>query len=299
MAKASIAIKSIEPKATYFLVTFQYKHKSGYSVHDDSVRMYYSLDAEIEHGTPYIVLDVNHPEDDPNILSWTTVNGYYQMVCRVPGTNDTPLVTDTTYWLRPFLQLYTSGGKKYKKYRGPGGNPISETTGVAGPSQKLFCIAEYSNPHEGEDGDTEYDTTWVDFTSNIVMSTYDVNYEDVTEDWEDADYVTHRIIPRTRIKGSLEMYFFSKYEYNNFIRLLQINRKVNNELGNGYVQLKLQVNNNLDPAVDIFSTTDLGDRRCARDIGMFFITMESNPWNVPMFGHYDKIEPLRLEIVEA
>lgn len=296
MAKASIAIKAIEPKATYFVVTFQYKHKSGYSVHDNSVRMYYSLDAEIEHGTPYIVLDVNHPEDDPNILDWSLVNGYYQMVCRVPGANDTPLATDTTYWLRPFLQLYTSGGSKYKKYRGPGSNPIPETTGIVGPKQKLFEIANYSNPHEGEDGDTEYDTTWVDFTSNIVAPSYDVNYEDVNEDWEDADYVTHRIVPRTRIKGSLELQFSTKLEYNSFIRLLQLNRKVN---GNGYTMLKLQVNNNLDTSIDVLDTSDLADRRCAKDIGLFFITMENNPWNAPFFGHFDKYEPLRIEFVEA
>lgn len=295
MAKGSIAIKSIEPKPTYFVVTFQYKFKSGYSVHDDSIRMYCSPDPEIEHGTYYLELNVNST-DDPNILNRTIVNGYYTITCRVPGVSDTPLSMETTYWLRPFMQLYTSAGKKYKKYRGPGSNPIPETTGVTGPNQKLFSIASYSNPHAGEDGNTEYDTSWVDFTSHIVAPTYDVNYEDVNEDWEDANYVTHRIVPRTKVKGSLELQFDSKYDYNNFIRLLQLNSKIN---GNGYTQLRLQVNNNLEDSEDLFSTLDLANRRCVRNIGMFFITMENNPWNVPFFGHFDKYEPLRIELVEA
>ena len=295
MAKGYIAIKSIEPKPTYFVVTFQYKFKSGYAVHDDSIRMYCSPDPEIEHGTYYLELNVNSTTD-PNILNRTIVNGYYTISCRVPGVNDTPLNMDTTYWLRPFMQLYTTAGKPYKKYRGPGNNPIPETTGLTGPAQKLFSIATYSNPHTGEDGNTEYDTSWIDFTSNIVAPTYDVNYEDVNEDWEDANYVTHRIVPRTKVKGSLELLFASKYDYNNFIRLLQLNSKIN---GNGYTQLRLQVNNNLEDSEDLFSTLDLANRRCVRNVGMFFVTMENNPWNAPFFGHFDKYEPLRIELVEA
>lgn len=295
MAKGYIAIKSIEPKPTYFVVTFQYKFKSGYAVHDDSIRMYCSPDPEIEHGTYYLELNVNST-DDPNILNRTIVNGYYTISCRVPGVSDTPLSMDTTYWLRPFMQLYTTAGKPYKKYRGPGNNPIPETTGLTGPAQKLFSIATYSNPHAGESGETEYDTSWVDFTSHIVAPTYDVNYEDINEDWEDANYVTHRIVPRTKVKGSLELQFASKYDYNNFIRLLQLNSKIN---GNGYTQLRLQVNNNLEDSEDLFSTLDLADRRCVRNVGMFFITMENNPWNAPFFGHFDKYEPLRIELVEA
>ena len=295
MAKGYIAIKSIEPKPTYFVVTFQYKFKSGYAVHDDSIRMYCSPDPEIEHGTYYLELNVNSTTD-PNILNRTIENGYYTISCRVPGVNDTPLNMDTTYWLRPFMQLYTTAGKPYKKYRGPGNNPIPETTGLTGPAQKLFSIATYSNPHTGEDGNTEYDTSWIDFTSNIVAPTYDVNYEDVNEDWEDANYVTHRIVPRTKVKGSLELQFASKYDYNNFIRLLQLNSKIN---GNGYTQLRLQVNNNLEDSEDLFSTLDLANRRCVRNVGMFFITMENNPWNAPFFGHFDKYEPLTIELVEA
>lgn len=307
MAKAKISINSITPRGTYFIVRINYSMKSGYEIHSNSLRMYYSTSPEIVHGCPYITLDpfATNPAD-PNILSKGISNdGSNYIVCRVPGINDTPLSMDTRYWLRSFMQVYKTGGGKYKKYRGPK-NPIPAETIIEGPSQKLFSIADYSNPHPAVDPDTgdttsetEYDISWVDFTENIVAPTYDVNYEDVTEDWEDANYVTHRIIPRMKIKGSMDLHFFTKYEYNNFVRLLQVNREANKEEANGCVQLKLQVNNYLDDTISPFNTTDLGDRRCTRAVGMFFLTMENNPWNIPFLGQFDKIEPLHIEIVEA
>lgn len=304
MAKGTIMINSITPRGTYFIVRIHLNMKSGYEIRSNSLRMYYSTTPEIVHGCPYLTLNpfADDPAD-PNILSKGITNdGMAYIVCRVPGINDTQLLPETTYWLRSFMQLYKTGGGKYKKYRGPK-NPIPEETIIEGPRQKLFSIASYSNPHPeidpdtGEEtGETDYDTSWVDFTNNIIVGTYDVNYDDVNEDWEDANYVTHRIVPRSKITGSLELQFSSQYEYNNFIRLWQLNSRVN---GNGYTQLRLQVNNNLDDSIDLLNTTDLDVRRCTRKIGMFFIKLESNPWNVPLFGHYDKYEPIRLELVEA
>ena len=79
-----------------------------------------------------------------------------------------------------------------------------------------------------------------------------------------------------------------------------MNRAVN---GNGYTQLKVHVNNDIDIyEEDLFnsdSQLDLGNRPCVSHIGNFFVKMENNPFNNPVFGFYDKYEPLRLEIEEA
>ena len=90
------------------------------------------------------------------------------------------------------------------------------------------------------------------------------------------------------------MKFFDKTDYMTFLALIKQNRNVN---GKGYIELRVQVNNDIDE----YSTegSDLGTRRCVRHIGKFFMKMENNPWNVPLFGHLDKYEALRLELEEA
>lgn len=293
MAKAEITITSIDPRATYFNVTFKYKYKSGYLIRDTSIRIYYSDAYTIDSNTPYTVVDVRNRSS--NIISMKKENGYNFVTCRVPEDGVT-LDQDTTYWLRARLTLYADDGEKgtfYKRYRGPK-SPVPETTGLMTQDQPLFCIAKYSHPHEGESGETEYEVEWIDFTKHITAPTYDVNYEDVNEDWVNADYVTQRIVPRTKITGSLEMKFFDKTDYMTFLALIKQNRNVN---GKGYIELRVQVNNDIDE----YSTegSDLGTRRCVRHIGKFFMKMENNPWNVPLFGHLDKYEALRLELEEA
>lgn len=296
MAKAEITITSIDPRSTYFMVTFKYKTKAGYLIRDTSIRIYYSTSYTIdEDTTPYTIVDVlNYP--NTSVLSTKKEDGYTVVTCRVPASDETQLSQDTTYWLRARLSLFSDNGgdgKWYKWYRGPK-SPVPETTTLASEIQPLFCIAKYSHPHTGDSGETEYEVEWIDFTKHIVAPTYDVNYEDVNEDWTNADYVTKRIVPRTKITGSLEMKFLTRYDYNNFLALIKQNRSIN---GKGYIQLRVQVNNDLE---DINSgIMDLATRRCVRHIGMFFMKMENNPLNVPFFGHLDQYEALRLELEEA
>lgn len=292
MAKAEIKMPYIEPHSTYFICTIMYRVKSGYSVLDNSLRIYYSTDPDIESGTPYVPIN----NTSGAILDRKIVNGWKVVVCRVPAEG-TALTPDTPYWLRSWLQLYKSDGTKYKKYRGPK-IPTPAITEADPVKTTLFRIASYSNPHEDDDGEIMYDQIWEDFTDCVVVPTYDVNYEDVNEDWEDANYVTHRIVPRSKITGSLELRFAEKRRYNLFLKLIKQNRQVN---GTGYTYLQVQVNNDLDLDSGESGVLDnLATKKSVRYNGMFFIKMENNP-HIPdtLYGHFDQYESLRLEITEA
>lgn len=299
MAKAEIKMSKIESKSNYFVCTVEYKVKAGFSVLDDSLRIYYSTTPNITSQTPYVA--VNNSSGAIIGLAMNT-NGWRLVRVKVPV--DASLTADTTYWLRARLEIYKTNGaagaaESYKKYRSPK-SPTPVTTSEDSKTRKLFQIATYSNPHEGDDGETEYEQGWIDFTDKITFGSYDINYEDTEEDWTDADYVTHRIVPRSKIKGSLELLFSSKYDYNKFLQLIKMNRAVN---GNGYTQLKVHVNNDIDIyEEELFDTDqqlDLENRPCVSHIGNFFVKLENNPFNVPVFGHYDMYQPLRLEIEEA
>ena len=298
MAKAEIKIDTIDPHSTYFIITFRFKYKAGFMIRDNSIRMYYSLTPEIASGTPYYVIDTLNPSD--RVINHKIENGWEVVTCQIPGPNDTPLNANTQYWLRSWLQLYKDdgdNGTKYKKYRGPK-NPTDRYTQSSVPNQELFLVQKYKNPYLNEDDETEYETEWVDFTKYIVAPTYDINYVDVEETWEDANYVTHLIVPRTKIQGSLELYFSSRLEYNNFLNLIKRNRTVN---GKGYIRLRVQVNNELDEINEFqnYSDLELEAQRCIQHEGDFFMKFENNPWAEPYYGHYDKYEPIRIEITEA
>lgn len=294
MAKAQIMMPIIEPKSTYFICEIWYKYKAGYQVTDNSLRLYYSTTPEMTAGvTPYVRLN---DQSGAIIGTGLTRDGWHKILCRVP-LQGTALTPDTKYWLRSWLQLYKTDGTKYKKYRGPK-NPTPATTSASPIKNKLVQIAIYSNPHQNDDGETEYDQDWVDFTDCVVVPSYDVNYEDVNEDWEDANYVTHRIVPRTKITGSMEFKFLTKRRYNEFLKLIKINRQVN---GDGYTQMKLQVNNDLDlDSGDPNVLDNLDTKKTIMYEGKFFIKMENNP-HIPdtLYGHFDKYETVRLEVTEA
>lgn len=44
-----------------------------------------------------------------------------------------------------------------------------------------------------------------DITRNIILETYDVDSLDVTEDWEDGNYVKHSAVVRKRIAGTFKV----------------------------------------------------------------------------------------------
>ena len=135
---------------------------------------------------------------------------------------------------------------------------------------------------------------WVDFTDCVKLPSYDVNSEDINEDWDDADYVTHRIVTRKRISGKFEMIFPSIERYRQFLFLLDQSKEYNGE-GIAYVELKVHVNNVLDIREGIDPTSS----PCITYIGRFFVKIDNNAWVQPIFGHYDKYSPLSVTIQEA
>lgn len=184
--------------------------------------------------------------------------------------------------------------KKWTTYRNPK-TAMPMEFGIPGPSQPLFEIATYTNYHKEEDSDDWiYDTDWEDFTDLIALPSYDVNYEDITETWDDANYVSHITRVRKRISGKFSLWFSDLTRYNTFIKRLKENRERNGE-GEAYVMLRLQVNNEIDEE----STDSLSTNRPVRETGIFTIKMDSNPWVAPIFGHYDRYSAVNITIQQA
>ena len=78
----------------------------------------------------------------------------------------------------------------------------------------------------------------VDLTQHITVPSYIVNEKDVCKEWEDANYITHRNIIRTRVEGKFTMRFMEKEKYYNFLELVKNNKTVS-----GYIPVSLYVNN--------------------------------------------------------
>lgn len=56
-----------------------------------------------------------------------------------------------------------------------------------------------------------------DYTNNVQESTYNVNTEDVCNEWEDGFYRKHKDKYRERITGSFDIVFVTDAQYNAFI----------------------------------------------------------------------------------
>ena len=59
-----------------------------------------------------------------------------------------------------------------------------------------------------------------DITKYINETSYVMNSEPVTSEWVDANYTTHRDEYRRKIKGSFDLTFITKSDYDDFIDLL-------------------------------------------------------------------------------
>lgn len=77
-----------------------------------------------------------------------------------------------------------------------------------------------------------------DYSSKVLMDTYNVNRIDVYTEWDDANGKTHRDIYRTRIEGSFDMQISSISEYRAFINDIKTRKS-----SGGYVPCKVCVNN--------------------------------------------------------
>lgn len=80
------------------------------------------------------------------------------------------------------------------------------------------------------------DTT--DITDYIDVQSYAVNREDVFEEWEDGNWITHRVIARTRYTGSFQAGFASAADFTAFMTLLSTKKNAD-----GYYPVTAYINN--------------------------------------------------------
>jgi len=212
------------------------------------------------------------------------------------------LTPNTDYEIRAVLRLFKKPSHTSPKYiyYGPSGKDAhlrmrtwSQDENIIRP---MFCVAKYT--YVSITGETVggLDITWEDFTDCIKLPSYNVNSNDVNEDWDDANYTTHRIVARKKIEGKFEMIFPSIERQKYFFYLLDKSRELNGD-GIAYVDLKVHVNNMLD--YDLSKDYDPRELPCINYIGKFFIKIDNNAWVQPIYGHYDKYSPLSITITET
>jgi len=75
-------------------------------------------------------------------------------------------------------------------------------------------------------------TPWEDTTK------HSVNREDVFEEWTDGNWITHRVIARTRISGTVVLNFAKESDFTNFMTLMTTARNAN-----GYYPIQVWCSN--------------------------------------------------------
>lgn len=65
----------------------------------------------------------------------------------------------------------------------------------------------------------------IDFTQHIKVPSYKVNRDDVYEEWEDSNYITHREITRGKVSGSFTMLFDDATELEDFYDTIETERE--------------------------------------------------------------------------
>lgn len=96
-----------------------------------------------------------------------------------------------------------------------------------------------------------------DLTGYVDIQNYDVQKEPVYEEWTDGNYIKHRNIVRTRIKGKIKVGFRSSAEVSAFLSVL-----TNNVQAGGYYPASVFSNddNTLNTA-NIFISDDAEIKR--------------------------------------
>lgn len=307
-----------------------FKFNNAYVLKDDSVRIYYPTWAQVEADLPTeqrAHVDLVPPDSEATgahilkaeswqkpyitVSDWKSLlpfhsesnqitrfmlglsNDYYVVTFTIPNLN-----ANTKYAPRAILRLFkkSTSTEPKKRIYDPSGKQNHKTadTSLVGPTYEyvrpLFGVAKYENAN-----DVAIRTDYWDFTDCIKLPSYDVNSEDVNEDWEDANYEMHRIIARKKITGKFEMIFPTMERQKEFFYRLEQSKQLNG-FGIAYVELKVHVNNVLDPRP---GEVTIADTQCLLYEGKFFIKIDNNAWIAPIHGHYDKYSPLSITITEA
>lgn len=280
-----IVLRSIKAKSyTSIVVKFIFYNKPGTNFTANSIRLYYTT-------TP--------GQGNADYIDITKANADYWKLNKDKASYTvkytlTGLLYNTKYYVRVWLRLFNKSGSKVKySYKSPAAAPIACTTASYDRSTPLFqmCTFKLNNP---SDENSSY-LDWEDFTQNITMGSYDVIQTDVTEEWTDANYKTHKIVTRTKVSGKFNMLFSSKEEFNKFLNIVRLNRYV---YPSGMVHLNVHLNNQLEYDTD-WQSIGIDNLRNDDYEGDFYITISSLPWVEPYYGHYDKYSPISVSIEEA
>lgn len=307
MAKAQMVLDSLTPRVNSVVVKFHFSYKAGYAIRkNESIRLYYDHTSSVTGSDAYVTIPIILESDSPSNYN-TVYNSSVGYIVTYEWTRPNNQ-SYTKYWFQLRMQLYVSPNaaqqvpvtpyKKWTTYRNPKNPSVTELTS-AGSVQPLFSVKQYTNKHDvTEDGETYsvWDTDWIDFTDCITFPSYDVNYEDINEDWDDANYTTHRIRVRKRVTGKFSMLFDSLARYNQFMQLLKWSRERNGN-GEAYVELRMQVNNEVNEYSNTYSS--FATDRCMEEEGLFFIKIDSNPWVIPKVGHYNQYSPINVTVQQA
>lgn len=77
-----------------------------------------------------------------------------------------------------------------------------------------------------------------DLTQYVDIQNYDINEESVFEEWQDGNWVTHRVSIRTRKSGTVVLGFKTVSDFNTFVSLLSSQRNAD-----GYYSVTAYINN--------------------------------------------------------
>ena len=88
----------------------------------------------------------------------------------------------------------------------------------------------------------------VDITKHILASTYDVNNEEIYNEWEDGYYIKHRDYLRDKVTGAFNLKFLKgTTDYVDFISLIEGAKR------NGIIPMKVFVSNlNTEKTIDAY-----------------------------------------------
>lgn len=94
-----------------------------------------------------------------------------------------------------------------------------------------------------------------DLTKYEDATQHDVNRADIWAEWTDGNWVTHRIIGRTRVSGTVVLNFSRQADFNTFISLLSSERNAN-----GYYPISVYCSNtgtteSVDAFLDVAGST--------------------------------------------
>lgn len=278
---------------TSISVEFQFYYKPSTNFNEHSIRLYYTTTPG-QGNADYV--DITPENADYWKKSKKTKSSY---IVRYTLTN-LPGGAGTVYYLRVWLRLFNKSGSKVKySYKSPAEAPIACPTKQYDRTQPLFIIGRpdlitVTLPDPLPPIQTLVYST-KDFTQLIPMGSYDVIQTDVTEEWTDANWEKHIIVPRTKVTGKFNMLFSNKEEYNAFLYELDKSKVIS---PSGKVYMGVHLNNKLYYPND---WEEIGVHNLSNDVywGYFYISITSIPWVEPYYGHYDKYSPISVSIEEA